>query len=167
MVIVMSLVALLLNASYEVMGVIPWERAVTLDFLGKVDVLESYDIPVSSPSLTIQMPSVVRLRKYARQERRARFSRANVYRRDGYCCQYCGKSFSGVELTLDHVLPRSKGGKTDWTNIVSACRPCNAHKADRTPEQARMTLRSMPTRPVSVDSALPAEIHPSWAPYVQ
>ena len=162
-----NLAVLLLNASYEVIGTISWQRAVTLGFLGKVEVVEIYDAQVKGVNVSIDLPSVVRLRKYARQERKARFSRTSVYRRDGYECQYCGNGFDGSDLTLDHVNPRSKGGKTDWTNIVAACRPCNARKADRTPEQAKMKLRSQPARPMSVDSALPAHVHPTWEAYIQ
>lgn len=139
---------LLLNATYEPLMVIDWKRAISLVFLGKSDVLAEHDREVRSTSLSMRIPSVVRLRKRVRRaEPVVRFSRANVYARDGYACQYCGGSFPASRLTFDHVMPRSRGGVTSWTNIVTACSDCNRRKADRTPDEARMRLRSKPMRP--------------------
>lgn len=159
---------LLLNASYEPMKVIPWQRAITLILLGKVDLVEAYDQVVRGINHSLQMPSVVRLRRYARgRTKGVKFSRTNVYRRDGFACQYCGARPGAASLTLDHVLPRAKGGRTEWTNIVTACVPCNAAKADRTPAEAGMTLPRPPVRPaymqaVSADEAA----HPTWREYL-
>ena len=158
---------LLLNATFEPMKVISWQRAVTLVFLGKVDVVEAYDDAITSVSASVPMPSVVRLRRYARQERRVKFSRTNVYRRDGFACQYCGTQPGVAALTLDHVLPRARGGRTEWNNIVTCCATCNSRKADRTPEQAGMTLYKSPARPGFMPAVAPQEaMHPSWTGYL-
>ena len=158
---------LLLNATFEPMKVISWQRAVTLVFLGKVDVVEAYDDEIRSVSASVPMPSVVRLRRYARQERRVKFSRTNVYRRDGFACQYCATQPGVNELTLDHVVPRAHGGRTEWTNIVTCCVPCNARKADRTPEQARMTLARTPVRPARMCAVARSEApHTAWIDYL-
>lgn len=158
---------LLLNATYEPMKVISWQRAVTLVFLGKVDVVEAYEDLIRGVSSTLPMPSVVRLRRYARQDRRVKFSRTNVYRRDNFACQYCGVQPGTPELTLDHVVPRAHGGRTEWTNIVTCCVPCNARKADRTPDQAKMLLPRRPERPAHMPAVSPVEAaHASWRDYL-
>jgi 5-methylcytosine-specific restriction endonuclease McrA len=158
---------LLLNASYEPMKVISWQRAITLVFLGKVEVVEAYDDEIRSVSASLPMPSVVRLRRYARQDRRVKFSRTNVYRRDNYACQYCGVQPGAAELTLDHVVPRAHGGRTEWTNIVACCARCNTRKADRTPDQAKMALPRLPARPAFMPAVTPAEArHETWREYL-
>jgi 5-methylcytosine-specific restriction endonuclease McrA len=141
---------LLLNASYEPLMVIDWRRAVTLLFLGKTDVLEEYQRELRSPGTNMRVPSVMRLRERVRfnpREQRVPFSRQNVFRRDGERCQYCGAQRSARELTLDHVLPKSRGGASSFTNVVSCCRACNHRKANRTPEEAGMVLLSKPRAP--------------------
>lgn len=131
--------------------VIRWEEAITLWYLGKVDVLEEYDELISSTSITVPMPAVVRLRRHVAGVRRGvKFSRSNVFSRDGYQCQYCGSKKPRSELSFDHVLPRTHGGRTGWENIVTACRPCNLKKRNRTPEQAGMGLLRPPVRPASL-----------------
>ena len=140
---------LVLDQSWQPHRVVSWQKAVHLLFDGKVEVLHEYDQDIRSVSLTIKMPAVVRLvRRLRRRHRPAvRFSRANVLARDRFTCQYCGTEASPRELTFDHVLPRAQGGRTTWENIVAACRRCNFRKGCRTPEQAGLTLRSVPTRP--------------------
>jgi 5-methylcytosine-specific restriction endonuclease McrA len=120
-----------------------------MQVLDKVDVLETYkEIVYDSPNMTIYAPAVVRLKKFSRFEpMKLRFSRANVYARDKKICQYCGNKFQLRQLTLDHVIPKSMGGDNSWTNIVTACRGCNAKKADRTPQQAKMKLLNRPQYP--------------------
>ncbi len=142
---------LLLNSWMLPHRVIPWQEAITLWYLGKVDVLEEYDDFIASPSISVPMPAVVRLRRQVAGVRRGvKFSRANVFSRDGYQCQYCGSKKPRGELSFDHVLPRTVGGRTGWENIVTACRPCNLKKRNRTPDQAGMRLLRPPTRPVSL-----------------
>jgi 5-methylcytosine-specific restriction endonuclease McrA len=140
---------LVLSQSYQPVGRIPWQRAMTLFFLGKVEVIEEYENrEVRSVTISLQMPSIVRfLHKVRRKKKAVKFSRENVYTRDKGRCQYCGCKTPRVESTYDHVIPRSQGGKTTWTNIVIACRTCNQKKGGRTPEQARMRLRTRPVRP--------------------
>jgi 5-methylcytosine-specific restriction endonuclease McrA len=119
--------------------------------LGKVEVLRSYDTVLRAVSFQVSMPAVVRLRAYASRRRmRVALSRRNVFLRDGHRCQYCGLRLSSRELTCDHVVPRSQGGKMSWENVVTACGPCNRRKGGRTPEQAFMKLRTVPRRPESL-----------------
>lgn len=140
--------ALLLNSSYEPIKVISWRRAITLFFTGKVEVVEEYDREIRSVSIAVKAPSVVRLLKYARVgTRKPPLSRLNILARDDFRCQYCLKDLPHKEATLDHVMPRSRGGKTSWNNVVSACGPCNRRKGGRTPKEARMNLFKPPVEP--------------------
>ncbi|NBU69895.1 MAG: HNH endonuclease [Bacteroidetes bacterium] len=140
---------LLLNSTYEPLRVISWQRAVILWFEGKVEVVEEYsDFNLTSMTFNIKCPAVVRLLAYVNGNRnKVKFSRVNVFSRDKYSCQYCNAQPGSASLTYDHVIPRSKGGKTVWENIVTCCVSCNSKKADRTPAEARMTLRNKPVKP--------------------
>jgi len=161
---------LLLNSWMLPQRIVPWQEAITLWYLGKVDVLEAYAESVASPSISVPMPAVVRLRRNVVNVRKGvKFSRANVFARDAFSCQYCGSRKPRNELSFDHVVPRVVGGRTTWENIVTACRPCNHKKRNRTPEQAGMKLLRKPARPHS----LPIEpmgfgerqIPPEWTVY--
>ncbi len=146
---------LLLTQGYEPIKIIPWQRAMVLLTLDKVDVVEEYDAAIRTTRIVIKVPAVVRLRKsFRRHAKPVKFSRVNIYARDGYRCQYCGVKCTTDQLTYDHVVPRSRGGRTSWENIVSCCCACNARKAARTPAEAKMKLRSVPARP-------------AWMPAVQ
>ncbi len=139
---------LLLNASYEPLKVISWQRAVTLFFSDKVEIVEEYSHEIRSVSLAIKAPSVVRLLSYVNiGQKSPPLSRFNIFARDGFKCQYCTKPLNTGTATLDHVLPRSKGGKTRWTNVVCCCKPCNTKKGSKTPEQAGMKLLKKPEQP--------------------
>jgi len=150
--------------------IISWQDAVTMMFLNKVEVLEAYDEEIVSPSLAIRMPAVVRLKRSASSTKRGvKFSRINVFTRDGFRCQYCGDRKRMDELNYDHVVPRMQGGKTVWENIVTACYPCNNRKRGRTPDQAGMALLSRPIKPKSLPLT-PAildlrAIPPAWSGY--
>jgi 5-methylcytosine-specific restriction endonuclease McrA len=145
---VQSTRTLLLTQGYEPIQIISWQRAITLLALDKVDVIEQYDDEIRAVSIAMQVPAVVRLRKaFPRKAKPVKFSRVNIYARDGHRCQYCGVRCTPADLTYDHVIPRSKGGLTSWENIVSACYVCNRAKANRTPAEAGMKLRSTPARP--------------------
>ena len=149
-----------------------WQEAVTLVFLGKAEALEHHDAVVSSPSVTIRLPAVARLKKtVSRMKKDVKFSRLNVYARDGFRCQFCGEKKAQRLLTYDHVLPFSRGGKTEWTNIVTACGSCNRRKANRTPEEANMRLLQRPVRPKALPLvsafALPNVVPAEWLPYLQ
>lgn len=127
---------------------INWQRAVKLVFLDKVEVVEESEREIRSISVVMKVPSVVRLMGFVHFRRReAKFSRKNIYARDGYRCQYCAKHFHGDDLTCDHVVPRSRGGRTEWTNIVTCCVPCNRRKGGNTPAEAGLALIKRPTRP--------------------
>lgn len=139
---------LLLNASYEPLKVISWQRAVTLFFMGKVEVVEEYDHHIRSVSLVLRAPAVVRLLQFVKIGRKSPpLCRANILARDDFECQYCGHELSSKEATLDHVVPRSQGGRTSWENIVCCCPSCNRRKGGRTPAEARMLLRKKPVKP--------------------
>lgn len=143
---------LVLTQAYQPHKFVSWQRAVTLLFSDKCEVVSEYkDEEISSVSITIKMPSVIRLLRAVRGSKRAvKFSRVNILIRDHFACGYCGRKAELRYLTYDHVIPRAQGGKTTWDNIVTACRPCNARKGDRTPEQAGMKLRSQPVKPKSL-----------------
>lgn len=140
--------ALLLNSSFEPLRVITWQRAITMFFLGKVEIIEEYDHDIRSVSLAIKAPAVVRLLSYTKRFRGAPpLSRANIFTRDNFECQYCSTTLRAAEATLDHVIPRSRGGVTSWTNIVTCCTRCNRKKGGRTPTEARMPLKNNPVQP--------------------
>jgi 5-methylcytosine-specific restriction endonuclease McrA len=139
---------LILTQGYVPHRIVGWQKAITMWATGKVEVVETYDEVIRAVSPRLRMPAVVRLVRGVKYHApRVRFSRTNVLVRDGYRCQYCGEQHLSRDLTFDHVVPRSKGGRTTWTNIVTACRPCNARKRDRTPAEAGMKLLSIPVHP--------------------
>lgn len=136
---------LLLNANYEPLNVCNIRRAVSLILLGKAEVVEDSGTLVTTSSMELPVPSVVRMRYHVRRPiPRLRLSRHSVLARDGYMCQYCG---STRELTIDHVVPRWVGGPHTWENLVACCRKCNLKKGDKTPAQAGMRLKKTPRRP--------------------
>ena len=147
---------LVLNAGYEPVARVPWQRAVTLLWEGKVEVVEEYqDKVIRSVTLEIKVPSVIRFLRAMRGRKRAiKFSRENVYVRDRRSCQYCGRIVPRPEATYDHVVPRAQGGKTIWENVVICCVPCNQKKGGRTPVQARMKLLSVPVKPATLPERL-------------
>jgi len=139
---------LLLNQSYEPISIINWKKAITLVTLEKVEVVEEYDRNIRSRFLVIKMPAVVRLlRAFRRPRKRVKFNRQNILARDRGKCQYCGIRYPAKELTYDHVIPKSRGGKTRWENIVTCCVPCNLKKGDKTPQEANMRIKKQPMRP--------------------
>lgn len=139
---------LLLNASFEPLNVINWRKALKLLVLEKVEVIEETDARVHSVSFSMKIPSVVRLLRFVGfKKREIKFSRQNIYSRDRFQCQYCGQKLLSEDLTYDHVIPRSRGGRTEWGNIVTCCIPCNRKKGGRTPEEAGLKLIRKPSRP--------------------
>jgi len=141
----MHTTTLVLDQGFRPINSVPWQRAVSYVARGKVDVLSRYDREVH---FNMGMPAVVRLRHpIANYTKRIKFSRQNVLARDHFECVYCGAHGHGTTLTFDHVVPRSRGGRTEWSNIVACCSACNHKKADRTPEEAGMKLRRKPVCP--------------------
>jgi len=129
---------LMLNADYTPLSIIPisaisWKDAIKISFLGHANPIEYYDDwQVSSPSISFPVPSVMVSEIYIKKKHSIRFSRFNLLLRDGFVCQYCSKKLDMVDLTVDHVIPRSRGGKTNWENIVCACYVCNTVKGHKT-----------------------------------
>lgn len=139
---------LVLSPSYQPVAKVSWERAITLFFLDKVEVVENHESVIRSMDLTLKMPSVVRFIRATQGRRKAiKFSRENVYARDNGKCQYCRRPVTHGDATYDHVIPKAQGGQTNWTNIVIACVSCNQKKGGRTPAQAGMTLHTVPVKP--------------------
>lgn len=140
---------LLLNSSFEPLRVVPWKKAILMVMLGKVEVVEEYERVIRGICFTIHLPAVIRLNRFiSRRTPLVKFSRQNLYVRDRRVCQYCGTPFEHKELTYDHVIPRSKGGQTEWTNVVTCCSACNVKKGGRTPEEAGMALIRKPKVPI-------------------
>lgn len=151
--------------------VISWQRAVVLLYLGKVEVLEEYDERLVAPSITLRAPAVVRLTKGSvSTKNKVRFSRVNVFTRDGFRCQYCGERKTMDALNYDHVVPRVRGGKTAWENIVTSCYACNLRKGSRTPHEVGMKLLRKPFKPTSLPLApviRPGrDVPPTWTDYL-
>ncbi len=165
---------LVLTNTYAPHKVVTWDRAITMIYTDKVEVVEDTGEVIyrGKDGHVVHMPSVVRLKKAPpRMKRAVKFSRMNVFTRDQFACCYCGRPKKMSELNYDHVVPREQGGKTVWENIVSACYPCNSAKANRTPEQAGMRLLRRPVRPHQLPMMGPRfdprEIDESWVPWVR
>src|SRR5712691_9737345 len=159
---------LVLNASYEPLNVTTVRRAYVLVYKGKAEVIEELERPLRSASDTYPWPHVIRLVTYVRVPRtvQRKISRRALFARDGWRCVYCGTS--GGRLTLDHVMPRSRGGDSVWENVVTACSPCNLRKGDRTLEEAKMALPRPPRAPAPVlfIRLAAARIPDSWRQYL-
>lgn len=164
---------LVLNADFTPLHLVPlsvisWQEAVSLIYQGKAQAVDNYeDEWVRSPSVTYQLPSVIVLTGYKKLSHKPKYSKFNIKLRDQFTCQYCEQPRSPHSLTVDHVQPRSKGGKTNWLNIVAACKPCNQRKKNYT--------HMKPKRPPYVPSYhdLAKKIidknklkHDSWKPYI-
>lgn len=138
----------LLNADYSFLNLVDWKRAMCLVAKGKVQILKhSEKIVKTAEGIAIKIPAVMRLIKLIRilYRNRVPFSKRNVLVRDGFKCAYCG--IAGERLTIDHIVPKSRGGKTDFENCVASCKPCNNKKGRRTPSEARMFLKTKAYQP--------------------
>ena len=143
--------ALVLNADFRPLSYFPlsiwsWQDAVKAVFLNRVNIVSEYDRVVRSPNLEMRLPSVISLKEYVPTSRRPAFTRFNVFLRDCFSCQYCGRSFPAHDLTFDHIVPRSRGGRTVWRNVITACGACNLAKGNRLPREAKMYPRTPPRR---------------------
>ena len=158
---------LVLNQSYEPLMVIGAKRAVILLLNEKVDSLESYREQITSAYLSIPLPSVIRLRNYARIRRKEIvLSRKNILKRDNHTCQYCGAR--SVPMTIDHILARKKGGGDSWENLVAACVPCNTQKGNKLLNEANMKLLKIPRKPTMILhlQKFVKQFQSSWRPYL-
>ena len=166
--------ALVLNAdyrplSYYPLSLWPWQDAVKAAWLDRVDIVATYDEVVRSPSIEIQIPSVVVLKDYVKPQKRVAFTRFNLFLRDEFQCQYCGVK---AGLTFDHVVPRASGGVTSWQNVVAACSPCNLRKGSKSLKRAGMYLRKPPRQPAAEElrnigrKFPPNYLHDSWMDFL-
>jgi 5-methylcytosine-specific restriction endonuclease McrA len=183
---------LVLNRNFYAIHITSWQRAISLIYTDHARVVdedyrqysfqdwrelsllmrESPSGFVSTPTFRIAIPEVIALRNYDRLPvGDVKFTRRNIYEHYNHRCCYCGEKFNTAELNLEHVLPRSRGGKTDWSNIVTACMPCNLKKADRLPEEAGMKLLIRPFKPKwrgssSLVFRVPVKIKASWQRFI-
>ena len=167
--------ALILNADYRPLSYFPlslwpWQEAIKAVYLKRVNVAAEYDEVVRSEKLTLPLPSVIVLKNYVVPTKTVPFTRATLFLRDEFTCQYCG--YKGKDLTFDHVMPKSRGGKTRWDNVVAACQSCNLRKAAKTTSQVGFKLKKTPTKP-SPEVLLnkgkkfpPSDIHKSWSDFL-
>jgi len=161
---------LVLNSGYEPIMVTDWTRAFSLVFCGKAIIVEEYDKTIRTVSEEFKVPAVISLKKYVRPRRIVNFSKRSIHIRDNFTCQYCGKRQGKSSLSLDHIIPKSKGGATDWKNMVSACIDCNTRKSDKLLKDTTFSLRRKPTQPLSIYNFLWEielnEIPKEWKDYL-
>ena len=166
--------ALVLNADYRPLSYYPlslwcWKDAVKSVFLDRVNIVSNYNRTIRSPSFQMNLPSVISLKNFVQPQEHPNFTRFNVFLRDKFTCQYCG---SKKDLTFDHLLPKSKGGKTDWENVVTACSICNVKKGGRLYQKSEMNLSKKPYQPTMEDlnnsgkNFPPNFLHQSWLDYL-
>ncbi len=166
--------ALVLNADYRPLSYYPlslwsWQDAIKAAYLDRVDIVAEYDEYVHSPTTSIKIPSVIVLKDYVKPQKRVAFTRFNLFLRDEFRCQYCG---SAGDLTFDHVVPRARGGRTSWQNVVAACSPCNLRKGSKSLRQCGMRLRKAPRMPESEQlremgrKFPPNYLHESWVDFL-
>jgi Restriction endonuclease len=166
--------ALVLNADYRPVRTYPlkrysWRKSIEQFLAGRVTVVAEYDRVVRSERMEIRIPSVVALNRYENLDRPAPLTRLGVFTRDRFRCAICGESFPGEQLTFDHVVPQSRGGRSTWTNLVAACLPCNQRKGDRSLAQLGMKLVHEPYHPTlaqlnAIGATMPVadDIDRSW-----
>jgi 5-methylcytosine-specific restriction endonuclease McrA len=169
--------ALVLNADFRPLSYYPlslwsWQETVKAVCLDRVNIVSEYEQEVRSPSFVMRLPSVISLKEYIATSRRPAFTRFNVFLRDRFICQYCRELHSAHDLTFDHVVPRSRGGRTTWQNVVTACSSCNLLKGSRLPVESGMYPRHLPTQPTTQKlrengRAFPPNfLHRSWRDFL-
>ena len=160
---------LLLDASYRPIEQISWQKAMTLFFQDKIEVIREYeDVWISSPSKKFKLPSVIRLVSYIfKLPWSVKLTRSNIFIRDNGRCQYCDKKLSKSRFTIDHVMPRSKGGDSSWENLVCSCSRCNTKKGDKTLKELGIKLKKTPCRPKNnIFMALKEESPECWLDFL-
>ncbi|MDD2876549.1 MAG: HNH endonuclease [Acidiphilium sp.] len=169
--------ALVLNADFRPLSYFPlslwaWQDAVKAVFLDRVSVLSEYEHEVHSVSFAMKLPSVIALKDFVPSMRQPAFTRFNVFLRDGFTCQYCHGRLPAPDLTFDHVIPRARGGRTTWENVVTACGRCNLRKGSKLPRECKMFPYETPRRPNSWElqdrgrAFPPNYLHESWRDYL-
>ena len=168
---------LLLNASYEPLTILPQRRAISLWLRGRVESVTDHIIPVTAGQFALQLPVVLKLHRYVNVPKRyARWSRLAVLQRDKFKCIYCGiqpgqkqdgRVLTSKEFTIDHLIPRSRGGKNSWGNTACACPNCNQRKKDRTPEESGMRLLWEPKIPRVDYLVASGEVPEAWKLYLE
>ena len=163
----------MLNSDFNPISILPlsvvsWQHAIKLHFLDRIQILEEYDDwEIRSEYLTMKVPAVAVTKDYFKFKKAAKFSRSNLFLRDLYQCQYCGDTFDHKDLTLDHVKPRSKGGKTNWENSVTACKPCNFRKGTHDWKPMRAPYKPDHFQLINKWRQRPIQVrHPSWYTYL-
>jgi len=168
---------LVLNADFRPLSYFPlslwsWQESIKAVFLDRVNVVSEYDRFVRSPSFEMRLPSVISLKEFVPGSRRPAFTRFNVFLRDKFICQYCCGHRPTEDLSFDHVVPRSRGGRTTWENVVTACRTCNLVKGHRLLSECRMRLLARPNQPTTWQlqengrSFPPNYLHESWRDFL-
>ena len=169
--------ALVLNADYRPLryfplSLLPWQDTVRAVFLDRVVIVAEYEREVRSTSFSMRLPSVVALKRYVKGERSPAFRRFNLFLRDRFTCQYCGGREPVSDLTFDHIVPRSRGGRTTWQNVVAACAPCNFVKGNHVLDEIGMRLIRTPRAPserelhARAPGFPPNYLHESWRDYL-
>ncbi len=159
---------LVLNASYEPLNITTWRRALVMMIKGKAESIE--EDSTRKVREDIMLPTVIRLRQFVQVPfRELPLTRKHILQRDSHSCQYCG--YKGEKLSIDHVIPRSRGGNDSWENVITACLSCNVMKGNRTPQEANMPLRKVPRRPLNslrfeATKLIDSGIHSEWGKYV-
>ena len=169
--------ALVLNADFRPLSYFPlslwsWQDSVKAVFLDRVNIVSEYERFVRSPGFAMRVPSVIALKTYIPLSRRPAFTRFNVFLRDRFVCQYCGSALPASELTFDHVIPRSRGGRTTWKNVVTACTECNLKKGNKLPRESGIRPRRKPVEPDTYQlqengrTFPPNFLHDSWRDFL-
>tara|TARA_A100000164_G_C21716129_1_gene680599 strand:- start:213 stop:779 length:567 start_codon:yes stop_codon:yes gene_type:complete len=168
---------LVLNSDFRPLSYFPlslwsWQDTVKAVFLDRVNILSEYEEVIHSPSFEMRLPSVIALKDYVPQSRSPAFTRFNVFLRDGFTCQYCNTSLPSNQLTFDHLIPKSRGGKTSWYNVVTACQKCNFKKSNKSIEESGLSLFQKPIQPntwmlqENGRAFPPNYLHESWRDYL-
>lgn len=169
--------ALVLNADFRPLSYFPlslwsWQDAVKAVCMDRVSIISTYDRVIHSPTTEMRLPSVIALKDYVTATKRVAFTRFNVFLRDRFSCQYCGQRFATPLLTFDHVIPRARGGRTSWTNVVTACGSCNLRKGSHMPHVCGMIPRVAPRMPSTFElqehgrAFPPGHLHHSWRDFL-
>lgn len=164
---------LVLNQDYTFLGITSWQNAVSAVYSERAITESEYDEEVHSVSMSMKIPAVIRLKNFVRvayeKVTHVSFTKHNVYIRDNFTCQYCGEKKEPKKLSIDHLIPESRNGKTSWENCVAACHSCNMIKDNRTPQEAGMHLIRIPGKPKGFRTILKiklGEIHKLWFRYL-